>query len=153
MKIVFDIPLTVVDFEEFFNVVSEPANRATILTFKYTIKFIEAEKFRSGSTSLVLLEENYKMLPSGIIFKTFSPYFEIYNEMLAWLESNGLMEHWRRKFQFYSSSLPEDIGPQVLTMDHLRVGFLACLIPLFLSVIVFIGELIYQDFHYVSEFI
>ena len=55
------------------------------------------------------------------------------------MEPNGLMEHWRR-LQSYSITKLEEVGPQVLTMDHLRIGFLACCIPLALAVIAFIGE-------------
>lgn len=35
----------------------------------------------------------------------------------------------------------EDIGPQVLTMDHLAVAFIACTVPLILAVLVFVSEI------------
>ena len=64
--------------------------------------------------------------------------------MLGWMESNGLMEQWRQKYFEYSSVREtEDIGPQILTMDHLKVGFLACLVPINLCIVAFIGEVLW----------
>ena len=39
---------------------------------------------------------------------------------------------------------PEELGPQVLTMDHLRLGFSACLILASASLAAFIGELMWS---------
>ena len=59
--------------------------------------------------------------------------------MIAKMEANGLMERWR-KLQSFSNTKVEDIGPQILTMDHLRLGFLACCIFMVLAIIAFTGE-------------
>ena len=77
------------------------------------------------------------------MFKNFSPFFETYNEIKGWLESNGMMEKFRQN-NITSRREPEELGPQVLTMDHLRLGFLACLIVAAVSVAAFIGELIWS---------
>ena len=128
------------EFWNFFNVISEPANKATLVTMKWSIKKIQAKDYRSGETSLALLEEDYMTVPMGMRFTKFSPLFEIYNKMLGLMESNGLMEYWRQTFKPSSLLKVENIGPEVLTMDHLKVGFLTCLIPLILSIIAFVGE-------------
>ena len=61
------------------------------------------------------------------MFMNFCPYIEIYNEMLGRLESNGLMERWRLTFAQESKvSKFEESGPQVLTMEHLSIGFIVC---------------------------
>ena len=90
---------------------------------------------------MTLMEEDYKMMHYRIVFKSFSPYFEVYNEVLGWMESKGFMSFWRQKYDYYLQRI-EDMGPQVLTMDHLKDRFLACLVQLTLSVIVFIRELL-----------
>ena len=140
---VFDIPPTYDDDSKFYDVVSERKNGAAAQASDKTIRMIEHIIYRSGETSLVILEENYKWLPLGMLFNPFSPFLEVFNEILGLLESNGIMELYRRNFFYYDPlKKVEDIGPQVLTMDHLKLGFLACLIPLVMSVIVFIAELV-----------
>ena len=62
--------------------------------------------------------------------------------MLGWMESNGVIELWRKNSREYAVRELDDIGPQKLTMDHLKVGFLACLIPINLCVAAFIGEVL-----------
>ena len=78
----------------------------------------------------------------GIVFKKFSPFFETYNEVKGWLESNGMMEKYRQENKV-SKKKPEELEPQVLTMDHLRIGFLACLIVASVSFVAFTGELMW----------
>ena len=87
-----------------------------------------------------MLEENYKTLHYGIVFKEFSPFFETYNELKGWLESNGWMEKFRQEYKMLTIE-PEELGPQVLTMDHLKLGFLACLIVAAVSVAAFVSKL------------
>ena len=133
------------NYSNFFNAIAEPSNRVTLITYKWIIKAIEHEKYRSGTTSVVVLEEDYKLLYAGMMFRAFCPYLEIYNQILGMMESNGQMEYWRQNFYYPPSPpKPEDIGPQVLTMDHLRIGFLACCIPAVLSIFAFIGELVWS---------
>ena len=141
LKVAFDIPDDYEHFWGFFDIISEPTNRATTLTFRHTIKRIQEDFYSSEIPSLVLLEEDYKMIYAGIYFRAFSPFFETYNEMLGWMETFGFIELWRRRAEYNLQSKSEEIGPQVLTMDHLRVGFLACLIPLTISAFAFFVEL------------
>ena len=104
------------------------------------IEYIQHKVYRSGTTSMRFLDEPYKIVGSGVKFLRSSALVEVFNEMLAKMEPNGLMEYWRRLRSFSTTKI-EEIGPQVLTMDHLRIGFLACCITMILAVIVFIGEL------------
>lgn len=117
---------------------SEPSNRAALFTSPTVIEEIQ-HYLHSGTTSLGLLDEPYKLVYSGVVFKKSSPLVRVFNEMVSKMESNGMMELWRR-LQSFSTTKTEDIGPQVLTMDHLKNGFLACCIPMVLAVIAFIGE-------------
>ena len=90
-----------------------------------------------------MLEENYKTLHYGTVFKEFSPFFETYNEVKGWLESNGRMEKFRQDYKKLRRK-PEELGPQVLTMDHLKLGFSACLVVAVVSLTAFIGELMWS---------
>ena len=67
-----------------------------MLACRKNIEEIETGEYRSGKTSFVFLEEDYKMIYSGIIFKDFSPFLETYNEIIGWMEAYGFMEGWRR---------------------------------------------------------
>ena len=104
------------------------------------IEEIQQNKYRSGTTSMKYLDQCYTMVYVGVAFKKLSPIMKIFNERLAMMESNGFMENWRR-FDSYATTKIEKIGPQVLKMDHLQIGFLACCIPLVLGVVVLFSEL------------
>ena len=128
---------------EFFDITSEPSNQAAALARPTTIKSIEHTCYRSGTTSVKLLDDPYKFVIAGIAFKNWNPLLETFNEMVAKMEPNGLMEFWRR-YNAYSTRKPEEIGPQVLTMDHLELGFLACCILLSLGMVTFFGEFVWS---------
>ena len=78
-----------------------------------------------------------------MFYKKSVSFVEVFNEKLAEMEPNGLMEYWRR-IRSFSTTKVEEIGPQVLTMDHLTLGFFACCIPMVLAVIAFIGEFVWS---------
>ena len=120
---------------------SESSNQAATDDYRYELNYIEKHAYRSGITSLSALDEDYITYHSGVVFKQFSPYFETFNDVNIWFESNGIMEKWRRESE-YSSTKPDELGPQILTMDHLKIGFLACLVPLIIIIPVFIAELV-----------
>lgn len=63
--------------------------------------------------------------------------------MMGRLADSGLLTYW---YEFYKnpSGLKlqiEEIGPQVLTMEHLLIGFQICIAVLTLSVIAFVAEM------------
>ena len=128
------------NYTSYLETISEPSNRAAITSLSKIIESIEGNKYRSGTSSMHLLDQPYKTIYGGIVFKKWSSFLETFNEMVAKMEPNGLMEHWKR-FLSFSTTKTAEIGPQVLTMDHLTLGFLACCLPLVLAFIAFIGEL------------
>ena len=139
------------DAGNFTDIVSEPSNKAAIANYRHTVAQIENE-YQSGKASLKLLSEDYATFHFGYFFYNFSPFYEIFNEVQGWLESNGFMENRRNNMKM-TSKKAEEIGPQVLTMDHLTVGFLACLIPMVLSLAAFIIEFISHFFlNLISKF-
>ena len=130
------------DFSHFDHI-AEPANRITIALNRVGINELEKLEYRSGTSSLQILDENYVKLLIGMIFKDFSPFFETFNEVLGWLESNGMMEKLRQDSKILRRE-PEKLGPQILTIYQLRLGFLACLIVAALSFAAFFGELMWS---------
>ena len=129
----------------YFDITAEPANRFTVARDRNSINELEKVEYRSGTTSLQTLDEDYVTLLVGFIFRRFSPFFETFNEITGRLESNGMMEKFRKNSKPFKRKA-EELGPQVLTMYQLRLGFLACLILAASSIVVFIGELMWSMF-------
>jgi len=120
------------------NIVAEPANKATTNAFRPLDANI-LSYYRSGQLSLQLLTDN---IGTGFVcfyFKNFSPYFESLNYKIDQMLSAGIISHWFKKEEL-KIKFDEIIGPQVLTWEHLEVGFIACMIPLIISITVFICE-------------
>ena len=144
MKVeVFDASYKIFKVDKAFyrDVASDSSNRAATDDYRYELNYIEKHAYRSGITSLLPLDEDYITYHFGVVFKHFSPYFETFNDVKIWFESNGIMEKWRRDSED-SSTKPDELGPQILTMDHLKIGFLACLVPLIIIIPVFIAEIV-----------
>lgn len=82
------------------------------------------------------------------MFKPYSPYYEKMNTLIGDLASGGLIDFWIES-EIGSSGqkhIEEVIGPQVLTMDHLEIGFKICIVPMILSILAFIAELCIKYF-------
>lgn len=74
-----------------------------------------------------------------------SPFYEEVNKKLDQLSSSGLLEYWYQNFlnpRRKRLMKAEEVGPQVLTIEHLGICFLLWLIPLTCSLVVFLGELL-----------
>lgn len=131
--------------EESLDIASEPANKATTLMSPYFLSYVNAKSYRSGFSSIEMLGgEQVYSLPMAVMFPYFSPLFEAFNEKISLMLSNGLIDYWRYKL-FSGERLKikfDEIGPQVLTMDHLAIGFLFCLLPMTLSILAFVGEIV-----------
>lgn len=125
-------------------IVSEPANKAFTSYFDWLISTVN-NHYRSGTTSLRWLNEPVAMSINSLAFKRRSPFYESFNTVVDRIMSNGVNSKWIRDFispnNSYRKPIDDAIGPQVLTMDDLSIGFQFCCIPLVLSVIVFLIEL------------
>ena len=98
--------------------------------------------YSRGLTSLILLEKSIKSTPLGIDFGIASPFADTLKNLLLHATAGGFIERWFAQWFNLKNKRKEDqIGPQVLTLEHLEIGFIACAIPLSLSVIVFLVEL------------
>lgn len=128
---------------ESLNIVAEPANKATVLIFPSLITKLHNVAYRSGFSSISTLEEKNTQVYGCAPFNLFSPYFEAFNEKIHQLLSNGVSDfHFKAEIQpSLVKRAKEEIGPQVLTLEHLGIGFQISLIPLILGGIVFVAEL------------
>lgn len=124
--------------------VAEPTNRGTMLMFRFYLPHTHNVEFRSGFSSINLLDEDYMTVFLSLVFPPFCPFYETFNAKIDEMLSNGIIDHWFRK-AYNPKGLErtiEDIGPQVLTWDHLEICFLIWLIFLSLSLIAFSYEII-----------
>lgn len=119
------------------DLIAEPANRATTIAVRSVLSHIEINLYRHGKSSRLILSERFKMFYIGLIFKPFSPFYEPVNILIWQLTACGLIDYWinndfnpKRR-----TSILEDIGPQILTFEHLAIGFQVCLMPMFLSLV------------------
>lgn len=95
-----------------------------------------------------MLEEKIKMLTLGLKFKPFSPFIDILNKKIGELAAGGLINYWSDSMlnpKGIKQSI-EEIGPQVLTMDHLAIGFLFCAIPFILCFVALVSEIVIHKF-------
>lgn len=109
------------------------------------LSIVHNQWYRDGFSSLILLDEVVYTIPISVTFPYFSPIFEISNEKLHQLIASGLTSYWYDKI-INPKGLkikPEDVGPQVLTMEHVTIGFIVCMWPLALSILVFIFEVLF----------
>lgn len=99
---------------------------------------VHNNNYRSGVSSILFLEESFASFGYGIAFERFCPFFETFNRDIDRMISAGVMDYIQKKTNLYvTKNFQYEIGPQILTMEHLGIGFLFCLIPLLISVIVF----------------
>lgn len=108
------------------------------------IDYIHFNIYRNGFSSLVLVNENIMTNFKSVNFLPFNPFFEEFNGKVGSMISSGLIDHWYKNNLRLKRELQVEgeIGPEVLTMEHLEIGFIAFLIPLGLSFFVFICEIV-----------
>lgn len=149
MEFINCFPVGSFDPSTCLDIVAEPANKGTTLSYPFILLSIHNNKFRSGHSSLTLLKESYVLTGFSLAFWPFSPFFETFNERILDFLSNGIIEHWFGEYenaQDFKRKVIIDIGPQVLTMEHLEIGFIFCLVAAMFSFIAFICE------HFVARF-
>lgn len=131
----------------FLNLAAEPQNRATIATARKAIFLMEAKLFRSGRSSLRALDEPIRNFHICLMIGIYSPFYEILNEIVFNLMSGGILDYHQKNFNNPKGKKAElsidEIGPQVLTMDHLEIGFLIHVALLLAAFIVFLSEIVF----------
>lgn len=104
--------------------------------------------YRSGISSLLVLHQAIETLLHVVLFVPFDPFYELYNKMMGRLANGGFLNYWfdlevnPRGFNVKI----DKIGPQVLTMEHLQIGFQICLVALAVSAIIFATEIALKSY-------
>lgn len=129
-------------YYECFDKTSELENYYTMYVLRNWVPMLAKTKYRSGAPSLLLLEKTIKVIFDGYAFPPFSPYFEEFNEQINIMMSSGLVSYWiQQEAPGLSDKLKvEEIGPQILTFDHLAVGFYICIASSIIATISFLIE-------------
>lgn len=106
---------------------------------------LEKYYFRSGKSSLTILDEDIRSLEITFPMLPFSPFIEGFQEKIQRLVEAGICPNRMNGSIVAASSenkmYDEEVPPLVLTLDDLGIGFAACLIPLLLSFAVFFIEI------------
>lgn len=134
------------DLSDLLNMIVEPENRATMISDTKVIWASENIDYRNGFSSLNILKESIKTINVGQIIRSFSPFYEVLNEIVFNLMSGGILKYHRDTNEDPKNRrnmiISDKIEPQVLTMDHLGVGFLICVVSLSAAFIVLLIELL-----------
>jgi hypothetical protein len=122
-----------------WNFLVEPENRIGFFTDPYALRIMYKEFYRSGVSSIYEANENVASACKGITTNTAlrdiihlktSQLHEF--GIISYLDKNSSLEGFRAK--------PDEIGPQILTIRHLKAGFVVIGFFLALSCIVFMIE-------------
>lgn len=109
---------------------------------------MEKYNFRNGKTSIEISEE-FKLETQMITFPipSGSPFYEVFGEQIVRLLEAGICPYRLTgsllNMKVKTKRYDEEIPALVLSMEDLGVGFEVCLIPLALSIVSFIFEVIY----------
>jgi len=119
--------------------------------YNFTLKSNEALMIENYFVALILGRSNftnYKMLDQtpvsafeGIALIYGHPINEAINEIISVLLESGIMDYWIANATYLKAD-DLDTGPQVLTLDHLFIGFAIWLIALASAVVVFLIEVV-----------
>lgn len=125
---------------------AEAANKNTQAITLEFIDTIEKSFYRSGKTSLTVLDYNVGTQFITFPLSPFSPFYEDFHETILRLIEAGIcpdrMNGKMKKVVFQSKRRNEDVPPLVLTLDDLGIGFIVCSVPLCFSALVFLLEVL-----------
>lgn len=98
--------------------------------------------YRSGVSSLLVLKEAIETVFVATQFVPFDPFYELYYEMMSRLADGGFLSYWNDLHTNPRGQKQkiDKIGPQVLTIEHLMIGFQICLTAAAVSMIAFLAE-------------
>jgi hypothetical protein len=93
-----------------------------------------------GLSSLKMMKQQTGVIPLSFWMYRGNPLIEPYNEIIGRLRDAGITEYWIN-FDRKKSEKIDDLGPQILDMNHLEVCFYVCMFPLIFAFLAFFGEL------------
>lgn len=121
---------------------AETSNKMGVEIGDLQFSYFVVTWYRGGVSSLNILDEIKKVVQVGLVSAPFSPFFDECNDLIGRMVSGGFFNLWKsRRVNNGWNRKAEDIGPQVLTMEHMEVAFLASLLPFTFAIIAFIAEI------------
>lgn len=145
--IFFSIPINKKYFDspKSFDLIAEPENKLTSMTSVEVIKYHEKQFLADGAMSMKFLAEKLRVVFLTFSIPHFSPFFEEFKSKIQTLIEVGICpEKLAMKTTpqvFHHTREERKVPAMVLNMDDLSIGFLICLVPMALSVIIFICEI------------
>lgn len=132
-------------YNEVLMLVSEPEMKATT-TGSDAVQWFITTKYRSGFTSLTILKERMNLISLGLVFPYFCPFFETFNEKIHRMIDTGLTKHWTDDTFNPKGFIQkqEEIGPEVLTLEHLDIAFKIIFAALMICVVAFLMEIVFS---------
>jgi hypothetical protein len=119
--------------------VSEPENRYAFVTSPFEINGIFKLVYKNGLSSISITDESVSPMYLGFVMHVSLK--DIIPLKLSQIhESGGFLFFLQYMSLEKFKTKPQEIGPQVLTLEHLRVGFILIFGLLALSVLAFVAE-------------
>lgn len=126
--------------EFLLNVIVEPENKATSM-FQLTYYTHLNREHRSGTLSIYYIQTRFSSVLAGPGFKRSHHLLKTINEKTSRFFEAGLTDFWTKE----EIKNPDDpIEPEVLTMDHIGIGLVCCIVPLILASLIFLLEIIHS---------
>lgn len=141
-------PITDEDYDKCYKAVAEPTNKIAILEHSSLLAEIHNKKYRSGVSSIKILDQKVETYFRVFTFMPLNPFVDFFNQIMAELAAGGFLSYWR-KLEINPKDLKtkiEDIGPQVLTLEQLEIAFYICLAPFAVCALVFAFEVAFKHF-------
>jgi hypothetical protein len=132
----------------------EPENRLAVVDVPTVDEVIHKKEYRSGFSSIFIADGDVSPVYYG--FMSSSSMREIVNLKASQLRESGITSHILKKSQNFTKEYkpkPGKVGPQVLTMEHLRAGFIVFWACLGISMAVFMAEILWKKLKEVATLV
>jgi hypothetical protein len=133
-----------------WSLVAEPENRLGIVSIPSMMKSFLKIHYRSGVPSVFESDEELSVSHFGFVMHVALK--DVIKLKASQIHEAGILSHITRNTSLEDfKSKPKEIGPQVLTLQHLSAGFVVICVLLGFSVFVFIAEFIPKLLKKLSE--
>jgi hypothetical protein len=117
----------------------EPENRMGFFTTPMILQDAYKKHYRTGCSSIFTANEEFSPAYLGIVMN--APLRDVVTPKASAILESGIFSHILKSVYLDSFLMkPEEIGPQVLTLQHLSAGFILIFGMLAVSIAVFVAE-------------
>lgn len=133
------------DFYKIVDTIAEPGIKGTVIGAEFLYSLAN-NRYRSGFTSLSPLPERLGIINYGQVFPSFSPFFDTFNVKILQMYDTGFCQLWNKGIVQSKDVIKrvEEIGPEVLTLEHLDIAFKIILVAIAISLISFLAEIAFH---------